>query len=282
MMERAPTALLSSIRVLAIALVLAWMSTGCAPNGPAQTATSANGAGEASSPAGEPTAAPTQPSMDAPRPARLPNPRVAVIGDSLSVSAEEEIRSALVSVGFEVVGFNAASGRRMVHPSQSIPSGVSAVGELRATFAEQPDMWIVALGTNDVGAQAGRDEMVHDIDTLLAAIGPSTPVLWTNVYIEQLADESWAFDVLVQERSATRSGLAIADWFNPAQIEGSLAPDGIHLTPTGRTRFAGAIASAAARVAGGGLGAAGQTTAEPPSTGPTPATVDGSSTSLGS
>ncbi len=172
---------------------------------------------------------------------------VAVIGDSLTVAAGDEITDRLRGLGLRVVGVDAVEGRRLTRDLEGRPSGLAALRVFPNPAAVE--IWVIALGTNDVGAQAPADELSTDIDDLLDSIPDGATVVWVDVYIDKLADASAAFDAQVTDAAVGRGDMVIVDWFNPAQAPGMLVADGVHLTADGRAAFADAIANRVARVA---------------------------------
>src|SRR5687768_11866274 len=104
-----------------------------------------------------------QPSPPTTAPATVvPGPDdVVIIGDSLTLSADEEITTELRSAGVEIVGLDAMENRRTARDLDDLPSGVTAAEQLAAEH--EPDAWVIALGTNDVGGQAKPDDFRADV-----------------------------------------------------------------------------------------------------------------------
>ncbi len=180
----------------------------------------------------------------APAPTTVPVPaEVAIIGDSLTVSAEEELVAAFAGLGVATHTFDAAEGRRINHAVAGETSGVTAAEELAATH--QPDVWVVALGTNDVPG-FGPDSYRADIEALLAEIPAGAPVIWVDAWIERRIDETRAANDVLRAVAAERPGMAVVDWFQFGDDPGLVIDDGIHLTDAGQLRFAEQIAAAIA------------------------------------
>lgn len=179
-----------------------------------------------------------------PPPTTAPPPpgSVAIVGDSLTVSAEEEITAALAMGGVGEVVFDAAEGRRINHATDGKTSGVTAAEELAAAPGE-PDLWVVALGTNDVPG-FGPDGYRADIEALLAEIPSGAPVIWVDAWIERRIDEARAANAVLREVAAERPGTTVIDWFQFGDDPGLIIDDGIHLTDAGQVRFAEQIALA--------------------------------------
>lgn len=174
---------------------------------------------------------------------------VAVVGDSLTDAADEAIRTELGELGLDIVGFDAVPGRRMTWGRETLSSGADAIDRiLTASGGDAPDLWVVALGTNDVGAQSDVATMTAEMRGLLDRIGGDTPVVWVDVYIRDRADAAWELDLAMQQIAGERSNVTLAEWFPEATEDGVLLDDGVHLTDAGEQRFATLIANTCADV----------------------------------
>jgi lysophospholipase L1-like esterase len=175
---------------------------------------------------------------------------VAVVGDSLTLSASDEIASALQAVGLEVVAVDGKENRRMAQGSRGLTSGTEAIETI--LDADPPEIWVVALGTNDVGAQVTPETFADDLGAVLELVPADAPLVWVDVWIRDRAEE------VVRANRAIRSALrrrtaptAVVDWFSYGEQPGVITGDGIHLTDEGQLRFAAAIAAAVAELFGG-------------------------------
>lgn len=168
---------------------------------------------------------------------------VAVIGDSIARSADPYLRAALEALGFEVVAYDAVESRRMVNGAGAVPSGKSAIDEV-LDRGEEPDLWIIALGTNDVGAATGTDAWAAAIDDLMEAIPNDADVMWVDTWLRPLDPAAVEFNAtLRQELRRHRNTLAI-DWHDRAATDGLITDDGVHLSESGRIEYARMIADA--------------------------------------
>jgi lysophospholipase L1-like esterase len=166
---------------------------------------------------------------------------VAVVGDSLTLSAQEEITAYLTGIGVEVLAVDGAVNRRMTRGSEPDP-GIDVVEEI-ADEAE-PELWVVALGTNDVGASVSPDQFGADVETLLDAIPDGTPVVWVDLWIRDRQEQIATANDVLRSTLARRHDTAVADWFSHGDDAGLVAGDGVHLTDDGRYMFAATIAAA--------------------------------------
>lgn len=183
-----------------------------------------------------PTTEPSASSVTAPPP---PVRTVAVIGDSITVGAEDEIRDALADIGADVVAIDAESGRRITQ-AHAVDAGIDAVERVRRLA---PDLWVVALGTNDVFSLEDPAAAGALIDELLAGIPAAAAVVWVTVYVEDAAATSAGVNMVLHERINGRDRAGIADWFGVV-ADSELLDDGVHPTAAGDVAFAGVIARA--------------------------------------
>lgn len=175
-----------------------------------------------------------------PLPANLPA-TIAVVGDSLTLSATDEIRSTLTSVGIDVLAIDGAERRRMTHGSDPDP-GIDSVDAI-ADHAV-PAMWVVALGTNDIGDGIDPDQYAADVERLLDEIPSATPVVWVDVWIRDRQPAVERANEVLRDVLAQRPGTIVADWFSRGDDDGLVGADGVHLTADGRQVFAATILSA--------------------------------------
>ena len=177
-------------------------------------------------------------------PERPSRPRtVAVIGDSLTLSAEQEIVAAMAAAELYVITVDGVENRRMVRGTREIEPGVDAI-EAVLEQAE-PDLWVIALGTNDVGSQVGIDAFREEMDELLAMVPPDAPVIWVDLWIRDLDDQIVDANRVIRAELGGRQGVAaVVDWHAHAANTGIIIRDGVHLTNDGQELFADSIVAA--------------------------------------
>lgn len=166
---------------------------------------------------------------------------VAIVGDSLTLSAQDLIGQTLDEAGVVTVTIDAVEGRRINHAVGQKTSGVAATRSIAAVT--EPDVWVIALGTNDVPGY-GADAYRADVETLLAEIPPDAPVVWVDAWIRSRIDEARAANAALREVVERRSEAVVIDWFQFGDDPGVISGDGIHLTDAGQERFAAQIAAA--------------------------------------
>lgn len=165
---------------------------------------------------------------------------VAVVGDSLTLAATAEIEGALEQIGMQVVAIDGAENRRMV--GGTVEPGTDAVDAIVAG-AERPDLWVIALGTNDVGAERRGEAFRADIDAVLARLPPGAPVVWVDLWIRDRAEAVDDANLTIRAVIEARTGSAVAAWHPNGDDPGVVTEDGVHLTRAGRLRFAASIAA---------------------------------------
>jgi len=162
----------------------------------------------------------------------------AVIGDSIARSAHDLVSSSISLSGIELVGYDARDSRRMATWGGSdLPSGVAAIGDILGR-GNEPDLWIVALGTNDVGAGTDQQTIEDDIDEVLDLIPDDAAVLWIDTWVRDLDDRAGMVNLLLRARLADRPDAWVLNWHDLAATEGLIADDGVHLTERGQLEYA--------------------------------------------
>ncbi|NNE11722.1 MAG: hypothetical protein HKN41_05685 [Ilumatobacter sp.] len=207
--------------------------------GPGEAAVQAQ-ADERPLPVGE--AAPVETLVEPPRP--LPDSAV-VIGDSLTVAAEAEIERELRSMGLDVLAIDAIESRRIANGGPQLPPGVDAIADVLDAGAD-PGLWVIALGTNDVGSGGNVDGFRSSIREVTALIPVDAAIVWVDVWIGGRQDAAAEANQAIRvELGGWDGGAAVVDWFGRGAAEdGSITGDGVHLTESGRVAFAEAIAEA--------------------------------------
>jgi hypothetical protein len=175
-----------------------------------------------------------------PLPADLPD-SVAVVGDSLTLAASDEIRSALSGIGIEVVAIDGAENRRMTHGVTPAP-GLDSITTIASSAA--PALWVVALGTNDIGAASDLDNYTGDVRRLLDEIPQEAAVVWVDVWIRDRQPAVERANAELRSVLAERPRSMVADWFSHGDDDGVVTTDGVHLTGDGRRVFAATIVDA--------------------------------------
>jgi lysophospholipase L1-like esterase len=168
--------------------------------------------------------------------------RLAMVGDSITQGSQQKLEEAFSALGLRDVVINAEQGRRMT-ASNSISSGVEGIKKVLAKGAP-PDLWVIALGTNDVANLQPQDYPAA-VNELLAAIPAGAPVLWVDCYLDKYPDLSKQFDTALRQVLAARGNARVVDWATVAAEDGVLR-DGIHPSGFGIDEFTRRVSTAVA------------------------------------
>lgn len=168
---------------------------------------------------------------------------IAVVGDSLTLSASDEIADALAALDIEVVAIDALESRRMVAGGGDPSPGVDAIEDIRTVH--EPGLWVIALGTNDVASAGSLDGFRDDMREVLRAIPADAPVIWVDLWIAGREEAISRANLRIRAELGGRTGgAAVVDWFSNGEVEGIITADGVHLTAAGQLLFADAIVAA--------------------------------------
>jgi GDSL-like Lipase/Acylhydrolase family len=188
-------------------------------------------------PFGAGTVAP--PAVAAPPAAGVTIDSVAMVGDSITVGSQAQLEAGFASLGLDEVAIDAENGRRMTVDG-AIDSGLEAVSGL-ATSAP-PDLWVIALGTNDVVNYA-PEEYAPVIDELLTAVPRDAPIVWVDTYLDGDREASATFNEALRTALARRGQATVVDWASIAGEDGVLS-DGIHPSDVGVDEFTSRVVAA--------------------------------------
>lgn len=169
---------------------------------------------------------------------RIEVERLAMVGDSITEGSKTELEQAFAGIGLDDVEINAQGGRRMV-TSSSISSGVDGIEQVLKDGA-MPDLWVIALGTNDV-ANLEPQEYADTIDEVLAALPADAPVVWVDCYLSKFKSRSAEFDLVLRQVLTARGNAKVVDWASIAGEDGVLE-DGVHPSGFGRQELSRRIA----------------------------------------
>jgi lysophospholipase L1-like esterase len=153
--------------------------------------------------------------------ATLSDRRVEMVGDSLLLSARQEVREALDPI--DSLDIDAVEGRPLA-------GGQSA---LRRIGDDDPDIVVIALGTNDL---APDDDYADLIEQSLELTSDAECVVWVD--LQEFKPGLRRINRMI--RAAHPS--AIAPWSTIAGPSELHTSDGYHLSPEGQEAFADVIA----------------------------------------
>lgn len=172
------------------------------------------------------------------------------VGDSLSVGMKSSgglvDRYVEAGVPADAVVVDAVSGRHIVGGSSE---GLAAV---EGVLAEDPEVdgrcWVVALGTNDVGAVSGAEDASRRVESVLDKVPEGEQVLWVDVMSSSAAAAGFSpermgmFNDALGEAATGRDNVSVVEW--SAETSPDMFTDGIHLTGAGYQQMAQFVADA--------------------------------------
>ncbi len=163
---------------------------------------------------------------------------VAMVGDSITEGSVEALTSTLAGAGVDDLVIEGRRSRRIEEGNGKGELPLSGIVTVYNLLAEgvQPDAWVMALGTNDVGSYSNADEYGALIDKITGMLPDSTPLVWVNTFRKQYLDDTILFNTVLSKRIEARGNGAIADWFTVASAPDQivLRDDSLHPNDTGQ------------------------------------------------
>ncbi|HET9547956.1 MAG TPA: GDSL-type esterase/lipase family protein, partial [Desertimonas sp.] len=128
-------------------------------------------------------------------------------------------------------------GRRIAVGRQPA-AGTDVLAEVLAD--SDPDLVVVALGTNDVGKYTTIEEYAAQIEELVDLLPEDQPLVWINTYLSGTPEGSAKFNAALLETLSDRGAASIGRWSSIAQRDGMLS-DGVHPSEDGTREFANLV-----------------------------------------
>lgn len=175
--------------------------------------------------------------------------RVVMIGDSITVGSRSALQDEFESLGFGDIVIESQSSKRTASGSSSNPSGVAIARSLVESFAADGvatagQVWVVALGTNDINQYSDVDRLTGVIDEMLSVVPVDVALIWVDTYGRDLTDGAALVNEVITERVGLRDDAAVARWSEVAADEGNLRIDGLHPGDQGALVFASTVGDA--------------------------------------
>jgi lysophospholipase L1-like esterase len=169
-------------------------------------------------------------------------PRIAMVGDSITFMSTEPLRAGFTAQGLEVVTIDAQVGRRMtVGSAGQLYPGTDVVRFIAADGAV--DVWVVALGTNDVGQYDDAAEYTEQVLSVVAEVPDSAPLVWVDTWHRDRREACELLNGVLRTVVGARPRSLVVDWFSHGDDAGVVAPDGVHPTDAGTAVFAAVVAA---------------------------------------
>jgi lysophospholipase L1-like esterase len=166
---------------------------------------------------------------------------VVMIGDSITNGARPFLQERFDLLGLDHL-VDAVDGKRMASSSSGDnPSGAEVAAWIVANGDgdHTDEVWVIALGTNDIGQFDTDDEIGAAVDEVLAEVPAEVAVVWVDTWISDRPEESALVNAVIRERVEERGGGGVlAPWTAVAEDVGVLTGDGVHPTTEGADVFA--------------------------------------------
>lgn len=192
------------------------------------------------------TPQPTLPTATLPPGAKVPASLV-MIGDSITVASRKTLEPILTAIGFSSVAINAQVNRRIeVGSGKNGPTPGIVVADFVRASGKRPDVWVVALGTNDAGLYSTDAEYRDLIDTMLARIPPQAPLVWIDTYRRDQLTGAEQFNGVLRKAISTRGHAVMGEWYQQVtKSKGKiLRVDGVHPNAAGVLVFSDLVRNA--------------------------------------
>ena len=164
-----------------------------------------------------------------------------MIGDSITFMSMESLQAELSDTGLEVLAIDAQVGRRITVGDSGRPYPGTDIVEFIAN-SEPPDMWVIALGTNDIGQYADAGEFAAQVQALLDLLPAAAPVVWVDTWAGDRIDETRLVNDTLRAVVGQRDNAVVVDWFSHGDDEGVVSDDAVHPTTDGIVVFGQVVA----------------------------------------
>ena len=185
---------------------------------------------------------------------RIDATSMAMVGDSITAGSADAIRYTLAAHGFTTMDIDGATSRRILEGDGKGGRPLSGVATLYGMLADpdiDPDVWVVALGTNDIGQYDDPEQYRELIRTVLAMLPDDVPLVWVNAFRADKPEASTEFDQVLLDEVGRRDHSVVASWYDQASRADEtevLQDDGVHPSQHGRVVFSALVAEGIAAV----------------------------------
>jgi lysophospholipase L1-like esterase len=164
---------------------------------------------------------------------------VVMIGDSITKGSLSYLQERFGLLGLDPT-IEAEGGKRMAVSDRDNPSG-AAVATFLSGYGDgdhSDEVWVVALGTNDISQYSGPEEIAAAVNEVLAEVPDEAALVWVDTYVGGREDDTEAVNSIIRERVEQRGDSVIAPWTAFVNGDGVLTSDGVHPTSGGADVFA--------------------------------------------
>ena len=112
------------------------------------------------------------------------------------------------------MSIEAVVGKRIAVSSSGNPSGVQVADFIAGVDEWRSDgqLWVVALGTNDVNQYSSPDEIAAVVNEMLDAVPDDVPLVWVDTYYRDEPEGAALFNAIVADRLSRRGNSVMAPW----------------------------------------------------------------------
>jgi len=177
---------------------------------------------------------------------------VAMVGDSITAGSSDELRAAFRDDNIDNVTIDGETSRRIENGNGKNGNTLSGVRALQALLDDgvDPSVWVIALGTNDVGLFGTPQECAELIEEITTLLPPPVPLVWVNVYRASQLRQTKVFNEVLEGMLADRGDAIVADWYSIASNPDRdvLRSDNLHPNDEGQLVFADLVVQALQRL----------------------------------
>lgn len=182
---------------------------------------------------------------------------VVMIGDSITRASRAELNERFEQLGFADVMIQSQNSKRMAVSSSGNPSGVAIAefitgdGTVSADSDDSSDavdddhsteLWVVALGTNDVNQYSSPDQIAAAVNEVIGSVPDGAPIVWVDTYYRDESEGANLINSIITDRLDRRGNAVVAPWSFFAVADGVLRVDGVHPSDSGKDVFAFVVA----------------------------------------
>ena len=173
---------------------------------------------------------------------------IVMIGDSITVGATPALEEQFQQLGFSDVTIVAQQDKRIGQTFGDNSSGADIATFLANDMDGAPEeqLWVVALGTNDISQYNDVEDVIPVVESVLAPIPDGAPVVWVNTYFEDRPADTAEVNAAIEQVIAERGNATIGPWNVYAPADGVLRSDGVHPNGEGAVVFASVVTATVA------------------------------------
>lgn len=177
---------------------------------------------------------------------------IAMVGDSITQGSADELEAAFAAEGIDDVVIDGEASRRIEVGSNANGPRVSGVNAVKAILESgaDPTVWVIALGTNDVGIFGTPQECAELIEEVTTLLPLPVYLIWVNVYRPSDIRETKVFNEVLAGVIEARGAAVVADWYSVATDPNHdvLRDDELHPNDSGQVAFAELVVQALQRL----------------------------------